>query len=166
MKYILILLLAFSFSANAQTDSSKLQLPIKLTLRVKYWALLGNYLTVSSPVADTALKCVGSGNVLDSISTGTIRAGRFLQFLQRWSSERGGEIYTDLDQLVTSTAANGGLIAQLNVHINNGTATQKAIASWLKSEVLKLIASLSAVNDERKTIGIQNLKDLQNNATD
>lgn len=168
MKYLVIVLIVFSFSANAQTDSSQLNLPIKLTLKVKIWKQIGYYLTVKSNFSDTVLKCVGSGNLNDSLSSGTIRAGRFVQFLEKWFGEESGTNYDLLNELATSTAAQGGLLPQLNVIINSGssTASQKQIAAWLKTQVQSLFTRKTAVGTERGTIGFQNLQNLGSNISD
>ncbi len=164
MKVFLIsLLVSFSINASAQVDSSDLQIPIRLSLKVKYWALIGAYpLSMrDSRFADTLRKCIGSGTALDSVSAGTIRAGRFLQFFQQLTAESSGATYKLLNDLLTSTQAQdgwSGLLQQLNSQIANGTQQQKAIAQWLKSKAQQMLSEKGAVSDNLIQAGIANLQ--------
>ena len=167
MKKILFIAFAFiSLSLSAQIDSSNLQLPIKLTIKVKYWAIAGSYITNKSAFSDTVLKCIGSGTQLDSLYTGTVRAGRFYQFFQRWVSDPVGANYTLLYEILNSTAANGGIYPQLNQFIANGTANEKKIAQWLKSQIQDLMTRHAAASDTQILKGIINLQTLQSNPSD
>ncbi len=163
MKVFLIsLLVSFSINANAQADSSDLQIPIRLNLKVKYWAMIGAYpLSIrDSRFTDTLRKCIGSGTALDSVSTGTIRAGRFLQFFQQVTAESSGATYKLLNELLTSTQAQdgwSGLLQQLNSQIANGTAQQKIIALWLKNKAQQMLSDKQAISDNLIQIGISNL---------
>jgi len=167
MKKILFAIgLLLSVSAFSQVDSSALQLPIRLSIKVKFWAIAGSNLQTKSPFSDTALLCVGSGNNIDSIASGTVRAGRFLRAFEIFANSNCGDNYTSLHELINSNAANGGLIAQLNNYIQNGTLSQKRISAWLKKEVISIMNQHAVSNQLQITNGILNLQGLTNSITD
>ena len=146
-----------SLTASAQIDTSKVT--ITLTLKQKHIAYMGAELSKANtladqPVRDSMIKYIGSGTLPDSIMTTKFKAGVVLKFIQAAFRDQSGTVYSMVNELATSTQAQGwaGLINQLNTK-KGQAGPEQGVSIWLYDEIMDWFNRHQGVYLEKITQG-------------